>query len=117
MAKAAAETYLRALINKTLRITTSDRRMFLGEFKCTDSDRNIILSGTYEYRQPSKTVVDRAGEEGKDKVILEMTSRYLGLVVVPGEYIRRIEVEEFASQVRDGSRWVVGSDTPGALEQ
>ncbi len=28
-----------------------------------------------------------------------MTSRYLGLVVVPGEYIVRIEVEEFASQV------------------
>jgi hypothetical protein len=30
-----------------------------------------------------------------------MTSRYLGLVVVPGEYIVKIEVEEFASQMRD----------------
>lgn len=30
----------------------------------------------------------------------EMTSRYLGLVVVPGEYITKIEVEEFESQVR-----------------
>jgi hypothetical protein len=29
-----------------------------------------------------------------------MTSRYLGLVVVPGEYITKIEVEEFASQVK-----------------
>lgn len=29
-----------------------------------------------------------------------MTSRYLGLVVVPGEYIVKIELEEFASQMR-----------------
>jgi len=32
-----------------------------------------------------------------------MTSRYLGLVVVPGEYITKIEVEEFASQVKGKS--------------
>jgi len=31
-----------------------------------------------------------------------MTSRYLGLVVVPGEFITKIEVEEFASQVKNG---------------
>jgi hypothetical protein len=29
-----------------------------------------------------------------------MASRYLGLVVVPGEHITKIEVEEFASQMR-----------------
>ena len=29
-----------------------------------------------------------------------MTSRYLGLVVVPGKHIVKIEVEEFASQLR-----------------
>jgi hypothetical protein len=29
-----------------------------------------------------------------------MTSRYLGLVVVPGEHVSRIEVEEFASQMK-----------------
>lgn len=29
-----------------------------------------------------------------------MTSRYLGLVVVPGHHIVKIEVEEFASQVK-----------------
>jgi hypothetical protein len=33
-------------------------------------------------------------------VTLDLTSRYMGLVVVPGEYISRIEVEEFESQVR-----------------
>ena len=37
---------------------------------------------------------------------MDMTSRYLGLVVVPGQHIVRIEVEEFASQMgkrEDGS--------------
>jgi N-alpha-acetyltransferase 38, NatC auxiliary subunit len=33
-------------------------------------------------------------------VTLDMTSRYMGLVVVPGEYIERIEVEEFESQIK-----------------
>ena len=31
---------------------------------------------------------------------LDMTSRYLGLVVVPGEYVTKIDVEEFASQMQ-----------------
>jgi hypothetical protein len=31
-----------------------------------------------------------------------MTSRYLGLVVIPGHHIVKMEVEQFASQVRDG---------------
>jgi hypothetical protein len=33
-------------------------------------------------------------------VKLDMQSRYLGLVVVPGEHIVKIEVEEFASQIK-----------------
>jgi hypothetical protein len=31
---------------------------------------------------------------------VDLTSRYLGLVVVPGKYVTKIEVEEFASQLR-----------------
>lgn len=37
MEKSQSEDYLRSLLNKTLRVTTSDSRMFLGQFKCTDS--------------------------------------------------------------------------------
>jgi hypothetical protein len=37
-----------------------------------------------------------------------MTSRYLGLVVVPGKYIVRIEAEEFASQMRGREVRVAG---------
>jgi N-alpha-acetyltransferase 38, NatC auxiliary subunit len=46
--------------------------------------------------------------------MLDMTSRYLGLVVVPGEYITKIEVEEFASQMRGKS--TSGSKTALAEE-
>lgn len=38
-----------------------------------------------------------------------MTSRYLGLVVVPGEYITRIELEQFASQVKGDKANVLAS--------
>lgn len=37
-------------------------------------------------------------------MVLDATSRYLGLVVVPGEYIVKIEVEEFASQMKGQER-------------
>ena len=102
MEKSQAEDYLTSLLNKTLRVTTTDTRMFLGQFKCTDSvplsislsltglmkqDRNIILSQTFEYRLPPPPKI----QEG-EKVTMDMSSRYMGLVVVPGEYIERIEV-------------------------
>ena len=43
-----------------------------------------------------------ANASGAATVKMNMTSRYLGLVVVPGKHIVKIEVEEFASQVRRG---------------
>jgi len=136
--KAEAETYLQSLISKTLRITTIDKRMFLGQFKCTDSvssplcdtvlslqshlfpqkiklyqfvlteweqkDLNVILTQTHEYTPPSppsKADLEKAAREGRETIKLDMTSRFLGLVVVPGEYITKIEVEEFASQLKN----------------
>ncbi|KAK3902113.1 hypothetical protein C8A05DRAFT_15790 [Staphylotrichum tortipilum] len=115
--------YLRSLLNKNLRVTTTDNRMFWGSFKCTDSESNMILQHTYEYRHPTPQQISDAAAEAKaevsaallatgggdgkaakgkakGKVKLDMTARYLGLVVVPGKYIVRIEAEEFASQAR-----------------
>jgi hypothetical protein len=72
-------------------------------------DRNIILSHTFEYRPPAPPSASKLRElaakqeeegEGAGTVTLDMTSRYMGLVVVPGEYIVRIEVEEFVSQMK-----------------
>ena len=38
-AKEDNASYLRSLLNKNLRVTTTDTRMFWGAFKCTDSVR------------------------------------------------------------------------------
>lgn len=66
-------------------------------------DRNIVLAQTYEYRHPSpQKRLEAAQMAGDDavKVTMSMTSRYLGLVVVPGGHVVKIELDEFASQVR-----------------
>lgn len=99
MEKQEAVGYLSSLLDKTLRITISDRRTFVGQMKCTDKGRNIILANTHEYREPSETALkvaaDDALSKGKDKVVADMTSRFVGLIVVPGEHIRKIELEEY----------------------
>ncbi|KAK7430237.1 hypothetical protein QQZ08_003212 [Neonectria magnoliae] len=104
MDKDEARQYLSSILNKNLRVLTTDGRLFWGSFKCTDPDRNIILANTYEYRQPSsKQRAEAAEKAGDNHVTLDMTSRYLGLVVVPGHHIIKMEVEEFASQLRKGN--------------
>ncbi|KAM7206623.1 hypothetical protein V8F33_000266 [Rhypophila sp. PSN 637] len=111
-----AKSYLQSLLCKNLRVTTTDSRMFWGQFKCTDPESNIILQYTYEYRYPSQSTIAAAAAasssstpststaklpETGNTVRVDMNSRYLGLVSVPGKYITKIEVEEFASQVRN----------------
>jgi small nuclear ribonucleoprotein (snRNP)-like protein len=95
-----ASTYLSTFLNRTLHVHTTDGRMFAGQMKCTDPERNIILSMTHEYRQPSAGDValaaERAGRSGSGNgktVKVDMKKRFVGLVVVPGRYIRKIEVE------------------------
>ncbi|KAI9797694.1 MAG: hypothetical protein M1833_005355 [Piccolia ochrophora] len=93
--------FLRSLLNRTLHVTTTDDRLFVGQLKCTDRDRNVILALTHEYRQPSATAIREAaalaaarGEPAQGNVKVDMTKRFLGLVVVPGEHITKVEVEE-----------------------
>lgn len=126
MERDEARGFLESLLNKKLRIHTTDERMFWGEFKCTDpvshalslyqssgawrghsadslQDRNIVLAHTYEYRQPSPEQRAKAAAAlsvDATTIKMELTHRYLGLVVVPGEHIARIEKEDFASQVK-----------------
>lgn len=95
-----AKAYLTNLLNRTLHVHTSDGRMFAGTMKCTDNERNIILAMTHEYRQPTQTDVEIAmakhekeGESGNVKV--DMRKRFVGLVVVPGQYITKIELESY----------------------
>jgi hypothetical protein len=56
-----------------------------------------VLENTYEYRQPSSP---RLTEGPDGTTAQDLSSRFLGLIVVPGHHIVKMELEEFASQVR-----------------
>ncbi|KAL4936414.1 hypothetical protein BDV06DRAFT_93531 [Aspergillus oleicola] len=119
MDETQAVQYLESLIGKTLRVHATDTRVFVGTFKCTDAARNIILANTHEYRYPTTAAVRdaalkvEAAASEADKEIqaqtqnlvketqnlkLNMTSRFIGLVVVPGQHITSIELEERTPQ-------------------
>ncbi|KAF1968706.1 hypothetical protein BU23DRAFT_583079 [Bimuria novae-zelandiae CBS 107.79] len=90
-----ATVYLSQFIGQPLRIHTDDGRVFGGQMKCTDKDRNIILALTYEYRAPSSDVIRKAVKEsGNPSAPVNWNSRYVGLVVVPGAHVKKIEFEE-----------------------
>ncbi|KAI9838752.1 MAG: hypothetical protein M1837_002350 [Sclerophora amabilis] len=102
MQNSEAVDFLQTFLGRQLRVTATDGRIFVGEMKCTDNERNVILARTQEYRQPSESAIRKAtaSERGISSSIpsttvkLDMTSRFLGLVVVPGQHITKIEVEE-----------------------
>jgi len=112
----AGINYLSSFLGKTLRIqlTPADGRIFVGQMKCTDKvrpvetvcfwrsltfrkDSNIILSNTHEHRENSRASCDKVASIGAsdNHTNANITSRFVGLVVVPGEHIQKIEVEEF----------------------
>ncbi|EGO51433.1 hypothetical protein NEUTE1DRAFT_88845 [Neurospora tetrasperma FGSC 2508] len=101
-----ATDWLNSLLNKNLRVSVTDGRMFWGQFKCVDAESNIILHSAYEYRFPtsSQAYESATSSSSAGKVKVDLTSRHLGLVVIPGQYITKIELEEFASQVRARNR-------------
>ena len=59
---------------------------------------NIILSDSYEYRPSSESAIKTGAHTQpvapQSKIMLDMTSRFMGLIVVPGQHITKIEVEE-----------------------
>ncbi|EDU42489.1 conserved hypothetical protein [Pyrenophora tritici-repentis Pt-1C-BFP] len=90
-----ATFWLDQFIGKNLRIHASDGRVFGGQMKCTDKDRNIILALAHEYRAPSAETIRKAVEEsGNPSAPVAWNSRYVGLIVVPGQHITKIEYEE-----------------------
>ncbi|RMZ88336.1 hypothetical protein DV736_g4440, partial [Chaetothyriales sp. CBS 134916] len=82
---------------KTLHIAVPDGRFFTGTFKCTDCDCNVVLSNAFEYSQPSAKAQALAKERSQltgDPARANMTSRFLGLIVVPKHQITSIGLEE-----------------------
>ncbi|PLB39075.1 LSM domain-containing protein [Aspergillus candidus] len=115
-----AVQFLESLIGQTIRVHATDTRIFVGTFKCTDAARNIILGNTFEYRPPTPSAVRDAAasadtnttsdEQRSPNIKVNMTSRFIGLVVVPGRHITHIELEETPQQgrVRDALRKTQG---------
>lgn len=92
-----AISFLQSLLGKTLHIRVLDGRLFTGGFKCTDNESNIILGNAFEYRMPSKTVEAKAIADASTTgrpAKADMTSRFVGLIVIPGEQIVKIDLEE-----------------------
>ncbi|KKA30943.1 hypothetical protein TD95_005156 [Thielaviopsis punctulata] len=101
--------FLGELINKNLRVEIKDGRFFHGQFKCTDPAMNIVLNNAYEYRLPSQKMVADAADAntlGSTNFNVTMEHRALNSIVIPGEHIARIELEEFSSQKRHRLRMV-----------
>lgn len=104
--------YLSSLLGKTLRVRIEDGRMFIGSFSCVDKvrrqaarmqceelkgskDCNIILDGANEHRPPTPEQQEESRTAPFRVPLLVLTGRYVGLIVVPGGLITRIEVERF----------------------
>jgi small nuclear ribonucleoprotein (snRNP)-like protein len=91
-----ATSLLSQYLGRTLRVHTDDKRVFVGQMKCTDRECNIVLGLTQEYRPPPDSELKATAEKtGDTNIQVPFTSRYVGLVVVPGKYITKIEQEEF----------------------
>ncbi|EGE06860.1 hypothetical protein TEQG_08743 [Trichophyton equinum CBS 127.97] len=105
MERDEAREYLESLVDKVLRVHTSDSRVFVGLFKCTDNDRNMILSTTHEYRCPTERApAEQASSEEMEgpkaacnaplDLNTDMSRRFIGLVVIPGQHITKIELDK-----------------------
>ncbi|KAF7187400.1 N-alpha-acetyltransferase 38-A, NatC auxiliary subunit [Pseudocercospora fuligena] len=98
-----ANAYLSSMVNRTLHLHTSDGRMFVGQMKCTDSERNIILAMTHEYRQPSEADIKRATQRHEqsgsgDNVKVDMKKRFVGLK--PDEQLS-VNIAKLSSSITD----------------
>lgn len=110
---------LSSLLHKPLRILIDDRRTFIGVFMCTDPQANVILSEAEEFQAPPRTPEEVAlrqnrdmyypksqrlphdgpgwgmwmgngGEEGRGDGV----GRVMGLVLIPGDKIVKMELLE-----------------------
>lgn len=67
-------------------------------------ERNVILANSFEYRFPTPSAIeaaaaketeswDKTSENKSATVKVNMTSRLIGLIVIPGRHITKIELE------------------------
>ncbi|EKM59358.1 uncharacterized protein PHACADRAFT_249802 [Phanerochaete carnosa HHB-10118-sp] len=71
---------LKSLLNRTLRVTTRDGRVFLGSFAGTDKLLNVLLMNTDEFRFSPPQHANPGG-------------RFVGLVLIPWKLIMSVEAQ------------------------
>ncbi|KAJ1022455.1 hypothetical protein NDA16_003444 [Ustilago loliicola] len=70
-------------VGRTSIVHIPDGRAFCGTFLCVDSGLNIILANTDE---------TRTAAEGRT------STRNVGMVMIPGDYVVKVEIQEDAPQ-------------------
>jgi len=73
---------IKAFLHRTLRISITDGRVFLGTFSCTDKQLNIVLTNTEEFRP------------GAPPSPFPVQGRYVAMVMVPWKLVEKIELQD-----------------------
>ena len=79
---------LRSLLNRTLRVTIRDGRVFLGAFAGTDKLLNVLLMNTDEFRFAPPQHANPGG-------------RFVGLVLVPWRLVLSVEAQSSRGRTVD----------------
>ncbi|SNX85936.1 uncharacterized protein MEPE_04645 [Melanopsichium pennsylvanicum] len=79
----ASATIEANFVGRTCIVHIPDGRAFCGTFVCVDSGRNIILAETEE---------SRVSIEGRT------STRSVGMVMIPGNHVIKVEVQQNGSQ-------------------
>ncbi|CAH2351772.1 putative small nuclear ribonucleoprotein-associated protein B [[Candida] railenensis] len=92
MATPTKKTKMSDLINYRLKITTIDKRTFVGQLLAFDNHLNLVLSNTEESRITKKSYSDlKKGSITSDSIVEE--KRSLGLIILRGEQVVSFNIE------------------------
>ena len=80
-----------ALLGKTCLVHITDGRAYRGTFACVDSGRNLLLNNATEYRAATATSSDDSAS--LERAIQAHHRRFVGLVMIPGGHITKLEVQ------------------------
>eukprot|EP00051_Salpingoeca_urceolata_P002233 m.48320 g.48320 ORF g.48320 m.48320 type:complete len:159 (+) comp11989_c0_seq1:232-708(+) len=92
--RSAAQQTMDKYLRRPVRACLTDGRVIVGELRCTDRDRNLVLVGAVEYRSPlfgnSPTPAQIRGYDFVPECLKR--TRDLGAVMVPGNHIVALAV-------------------------
>lgn len=95
----AVKTIKDTFLGKHIKITINDGRTFEGRFVCIDSEVNVILQGTYEYRIGNQQAVN---------VPQTVQKRWAGMVMIPGQHITHVEVVQVSNAATTAGEAIYG---------